>query len=75
MWLHWIPYGKKIKSEGYFVKSVDLQLPGFSESEADEFNNDLTNPTFKELITISDKPFDEIYQYAADMEVRVYIYW
>ena len=60
---------KRLKSEGYFVKSVDLQLPGFSESEADEFLiYDLTNPTsFKELITISDKPFDEIYQYAADM--------
>ncbi len=60
---------KRLKSEGYFVKSVDLQLPGFSDSEADEFLiYDLTNPTsFKELITIGDKPFDEIYQYAADM--------
>ncbi len=60
---------KRLKSEGYFVKSVDLQLPGFSDSEADEFLiYDLTNPiSFKELITIGDKPFDEIYQYAADM--------
>ena len=60
---------KRLKSEGYFVKSVDLHRPEFSSSEADEFLiYDLTNPrSFKEIITIEDKPFDEIYQYAADM--------
>ncbi len=61
---------KRLKSEGYYVKGVDLKYPEFSDSVADEFMiYDLTNPQlFKEILTYNlTDTFDEIYQYAADM--------
>ena len=60
---------KRLKSEGYFVRAIDLHYPEFSESMADEFNlYDLTNPEeYPTLLTIDGQPFHEIYQYAADM--------
>lgn len=81
---------KRLKSEGYWVRGVDLKYPEFSKSEADEFliydlrdNGNvqavmrhynfidftyLPNP-FSEL-----KPFDEVYQFAADMGGAGYIF-
>lgn len=61
---------KRLKSEGYFVRSVDLKYPEFSISPADEFLiHNLTEPeNFNEILTYNySETFDEIYQYAADM--------
>ena len=60
---------KKLKSEGYFVRGVDLKYPEFSESLADEFFiYNLTNfEELNDLLTVNKECFDEIYQFAADM--------
>ena len=61
----------RLKSENYWVRGVDLKLPEFSESEADEFIiGDLRDRTFVEgvvLLQTFPQQFDEVYQYAADM--------
>jgi len=58
----------RLKSEGYFVRGVDLKLPEFSETLADEFViGDLRNvETVREILEFQNG-FDEIYQFAADM--------
>lgn len=57
---------KALKKEGFWVRGVDLKYPEFSQTEADDFMvGDLRNPLF--CREIMDKPFDEIYQLAADM--------
>jgi GDP-D-mannose 3',5'-epimerase len=74
---------KRLKSEGYWVRGVDLKCPEFSKSEADEFIlGDLRDPSFvKRVLEYKGsrgnfyhsvpyryiQPFDEIYQFAADM--------
>jgi GDP-D-mannose 3',5'-epimerase len=74
---------KKLRSEGYWVRGVDLKRPEFSETEAHEFvQGDLRDlNTVRRCIrfagyrgnyyhSVLDKfiePFDEIYQFAADM--------
>jgi nucleoside-diphosphate-sugar epimerase len=74
---------KKLKSEGYWVRGVDLKYPEFSQSHADEFIvADLRDVSLVRRIIrfggylgnfyqqIESKfltPFDEIYQFAADM--------
>jgi len=74
---------KRLQSEGYWVRGVDLKYPEFSDSRADEFIiGDLRNVNIVErclrfagcyssfYCQIVDKflePFDEIYQFAADM--------
>jgi len=74
---------KKLRSEGYWVRGVDLKRPEFSQTEAHEFvQGDLRDlNTVRRCIrfagyrgnyyhSILDKfiePFDEIYQFAADM--------
>ncbi len=74
---------KRLRSEGYWVRGVDLKYPEFSLSEANEFiQGDLRDLRFVERCIrftgylgnfyhqIVDKfaqPFDEIYQFAADM--------
>jgi len=74
---------KRLRSEGYWVRGVDLKRPEFSETEAHEFiQGDLRDLNFVERV-ISFKgylgnfyhfvasqyidTFDEIYQFAADM--------
>ena len=74
---------KRLRSEGYWVRGVDLKYPEFSLSEANEFiQGDLRDMNFVERV-IQFKgeqgnfynsvpyqyilPFDEIYQFAADM--------
>ena len=59
----------KLKSEGYWVRGVDLKYPEFSETHADDFViYDLTEQNkINEILTIEDTYFDEIYQFAADM--------
>ncbi|SVC45051.1 uncharacterized protein METZ01_LOCUS297905 [marine metagenome] len=57
---------KRLKNEGYWVRGVDLKMHEYVESLADEFvNGDLRDPQFIEEVI--DKPFDELYQLAADM--------
>ena len=81
---------KRLKSEGYWVRGVDLKRPEFSETEADEFiQGDLRETVFVRRVIryagergnfyaqIVDKflePFDEIYQFAADMGGAGYIF-
>ena len=81
---------KRLKSEGYWVRGVDLKYPEFSESEADEFLiYDLRKPpnvrtvmrldgdmkfSFYHKPFDSGKPFDEIYQFAADMGGAGYVF-
>ena len=60
---------KRLKSEGYWVRGVDLKYPEFSETHADDFViYDLTEQNkINEILTIENTYFDEIYQFAADM--------
>jgi len=64
---------KKLKDEGFWVRGVDLKKPEFSESLADEFMvGDLRNQDVcKDVLN---KPFDEVYQLAADMGGAGYIF-
>jgi len=74
---------KKLKSEGYWVRGVDIKHPDFSESSADEFIiADLRDPLKTSLVMYSPNQlseqdninsFDEIYQLAADMGGAGYI--
>jgi nucleoside-diphosphate-sugar epimerase len=74
---------KRLRSEGYWVRGVDLKFPEFSISEANEFIlGDLRDLNFVERVIQFKgylgnfyhfvasqylQPFDEIYQFAADM--------
>jgi len=61
---------KKLKKMDYWVRGVDLKRPEFSETEADEFIQlDLREQENCERAVLSRKgrPFDEVYQLAADM--------
>lgn len=64
---------KRLKSEGYWVRGVDLKYPEFAETAADDFViGDLTDAELcKNLL---DQPFDEVYQLAADMGGAGYIF-
>jgi nucleoside-diphosphate-sugar epimerase len=74
---------KRLKSEGYWVRGVDLKYPEFSESVADEFviadlrrlenveSSLLINKNYKNEF---ESGFDEIYQLAADMGGAGYIF-
>ncbi|MCK5360730.1 MAG: NAD-dependent epimerase/dehydratase family protein [Gammaproteobacteria bacterium] len=57
---------KRLKREGFWVRGVDIKLPGFEETEADDFlQADLRDPVIcREVL---DQRFDEVYQLAADM--------
>lgn len=64
---------KKLKNEGFWVRGVDLKKPEYSETVADEFIiGDLRDQ--KVVENILDKPFDEVYQLAADMGGAGYIF-
>ena len=74
---------KRLRKDGYWVRGVDLKYPEFSETEADEFiQGDLRDAAFvrkcleykgtggkfyEEIPYKYVHPFDEIYQFAADM--------
>ena len=74
---------KRLKSEGYWVRGVDLKYPEYSATAADEFiQGDLRDVEFvRRVIQFKGeqgnfynsvpyryiRPFDEIYQFAADM--------
>ena len=57
---------KRLKKEGHWVRGVDIKMHEYVESPADEFiKGDLRDPRLVE--NVIDKPFDEVYQLAADM--------
>ena len=74
---------KRLRSEGYWVRGVDLKHPEYSASHANEFIvGDLRDINFvkrcvrftgylgnfyKDIVDKFAEPFDEIYQFAADM--------
>jgi GDP-D-mannose 3', 5'-epimerase len=56
----------RLKKEGFWVRGVDLKYPEFSATEADDFLiGDLRDPQICRYAV--DQPFQEIYQFAADM--------
>lgn len=81
---------KRLKSEGYWVRGVDIKYPEFSETQADEFiirdisEQDNMNKVilfkgyagnfYREIPYSTIEPFDEIYQFAADMGGAGYIF-
>jgi GDP-D-mannose 3',5'-epimerase len=81
---------KRLKSEGYWVRGVDIKTPDFSKSAADEFvTRDLRDAdsvrrvlefrgyqgNFSDALPTGNiDTFDEIYQFAADMGGAGYIF-
>ena len=64
---------KKLKSEGSWVRGIDLKYPEFSETVADDFLiGDLRDFSFCK--NVIDRRFNEIYQLAADMGGAGYIF-
>lgn len=60
---------KRLKSEGFWVRGVGLKYPEFSNTVADEFViGDLRDMQLvANVLSSQGAPFDEIYQFAADM--------
>ena len=74
---------KRLREDGYWVRGVDLHHPEFSDTEANEFIiRDLRDPDamrrviryggqsgnfYSQIVDKFLEPFDEIYQFAADM--------
>ena len=57
---------KRLQRDGYWVRGVDLKYPEFSPTPADDFViGDLRDPDVCQRVV--DRPFDEVYQLAADM--------
>lgn len=66
----------RLKSEGFWVRGVDLKKPSYSETKADEFIlGDLRESSFvNEILEKEGQVFDQIYQFAADMGGAGYIF-
>jgi nucleoside-diphosphate-sugar epimerase len=81
---------KRLRSEGYWVRGVDIKYPEYSSSDVNEFIlGDLTDQIFVDKVVQFKGPhsnfhkfipskyietFDEIYQFAADMGGAGYIF-
>lgn len=74
---------KRLKSDGYFVRGLDLKYPEFGITEADEFVIcDLRDKVQvkRNIVDKYQKPFypsktfDEVYQFAADMGGAAYVF-
>src|SRR5690242_2344731 len=64
---------KRLKREGFKVKGVDLKKPEYAPTAADEFLvGDLRDPKICEAAV--DRPYDELYQLAADMGGAGYVF-
>jgi nucleoside-diphosphate-sugar epimerase len=64
---------KALKEDGFWVRGVDLKKPEFSPSAADEFIlGDLRDQGLCEQVL--DQPFDEVWQFAADMGGAGYVF-
>ena len=63
----------RLKAEGFWVRGVDLNAHAFFDTGADEFiTGDLKDQQF--AANVFDRPFDEVYQFAADMGGAGYIF-
>jgi nucleoside-diphosphate-sugar epimerase len=68
---------RRLKSEGYLVRGVDLKYPDFSITEADDFmiaDLRIRENVTKALSDLQGKKFNEIYQFAADMGGAAFIF-
>lgn len=68
---------KRLKSDGYWVRGVDLKYPEFGPTEADDFViSDLRIRENVSLVMyqIDKKGFDEVYQFACDMGGAGYVF-
>jgi len=64
---------KRLKEEGFWIRGVDLKYPEFGSIAADDFViGDLRDPVL--CRDVADRPFDEVYQLAADMGGAGYIF-
>lgn len=64
---------KRLKKEGYWVRGADLKYPEFSPTAVDDFIiGDLRDQAV--CRNVLDRPFDEVYQLAADMGGAGYIF-
>jgi nucleoside-diphosphate-sugar epimerase len=64
---------RRLKNEGFWVRGVDIKYPEFRSTAADDFiQGDLRDPQVCE--NTLDRPFDEVYQLAADMGGAGYIF-
>ncbi len=64
---------KRLKAEGFWVRGVDLKFNEHAETRADDFAiGDLREQDF--VRRVIDRPFDEVYQLAADMGGAGYIF-
>ncbi len=64
---------KRLKNEGSWVRGVDLKMPEFGDTHADDFElGDLRDQTVCNKVL--DQAFDEVYQLAADMGGAGYIF-
>lgn len=66
----------ELKDRGHWVRGVDLVLPPFSSSKADEFIClDLrSHESVKQALSLPDGSFDWVFQFAADMGGAGYIF-
>ncbi|MDP3727751.1 MAG: NAD-dependent epimerase/dehydratase family protein, partial [bacterium] len=64
---------RRLKREGFWVRGVDKKYPMFSKTAADEFViGDLRD--YSVCRRVIDRPFDEVYQLAADMGGAGYVF-
>src|SRR6188768_246483 len=73
---------KRLKSEGYWVRGVDLKYPEFSKTEADDFV--ITDLRIRNAVSVvmfapdqhqtEREGFDEVYQFACDMGGAGYVF-
>jgi nucleoside-diphosphate-sugar epimerase len=64
---------RRLKRDGLWVRGVDLKLPEFGDTEADDFVvGDLRQQDL--CRSVIDRRFDEVYQLAADMGGAGYIF-
>src|SRR4051794_11007163 len=64
---------KRLKKEGFWVRGVDVKRNEYSDGTADEFVvGDLNDPRL--VAEVLDRPFDHLYQLAADMGGAGYIF-
>ena len=64
---------KRLRKDGFWVRGVDLKLPEYSETEANDFVvGDLRDHAL--CVKVLEGGFDEVYQLAADMGGAGYIF-
>ena len=64
---------KRLKQEAFWVRGVDLKMPDFSATAADDFiQGDLRDPQV--CTQAVDREFDEVWQLAADMGGAGYLF-